>query len=556
MSPSLFRPTDPPARDGAVPPREGRGTARRARPRFRTAYRTAAAAVVLALAATACGGGSGKSSGGKSPAAAVPVVQGGKAVIPLPVESRGLDPFTASYTATADGSRMTALYDLLVYLDPKTGQVKPKIAESLSPDADGKVWTLKLRPNVKFSDGTPYDAAAVKANWDAHGDPAMKSLRRALVVGVTTEVVNPLEMRITLPVANRSFDRTVAFGLCFIASPTAFKADPAGFSTKPVGAGPFTLKEWVRGDHQTMVRNPTYWQAGLPKLDEVTFKSIADNQQIFNAMSSNQADISVLSDGAAKADADKRGLNSDSYFVDGGQFFMFNLRRAPFDDPRARKAVAMAIDQDAMMKTLFNGEVTAGRGILRDNSALLEPGVQQQPSYNQAEAQRLFDELAAEGKPVKFTFLTQAHATARKTAEYMQSRLNQYRNVHMEIEAVEIGAYITKGLVNRDFQAQNYGGWQADPDPSYDTMFRSNSASNYAGYNSPAADAALDAARAAATPEQRRAAYTNLVRAIGNDLPLWVWQAATTTAVFRTNIGGIQLVNEGQLIMEQVGKTS
>ncbi|MGR7002272.1 hypothetical protein ACU686_36730 [Yinghuangia aomiensis] len=60
---------------------------------------------MLALAATACGGGSGKSGGGNSPAAAVPVVQGGKAVIPLPVESRGLDPFTASYTATADGSR-------------------------------------------------------------------------------------------------------------------------------------------------------------------------------------------------------------------------------------------------------------------------------------------------------------------------------------------------------------------------------------------------------------------------------------------------------------------
>ncbi|MGA4545322.1 ABC transporter substrate-binding protein [Uniformispora flossi] len=511
-----------------------------------------AAAVVLALGAAGCGGGSKAADSGASDA---PARQGGKISIPLPVDSRSLDPFVASYTATADGSRMAALYDFLMTLDPKTGEVRPRIAESLKPDAAGKVWTLKIRPGVAFTDGTPYDAAAVKANWDAHADPAMKSLRRGLVAGVTTEVAGPLELRITLATPNLSFDRTVAYGLSFIASPTAFRADPAGFGAKPVGAGPFKLKEWVRGDHQTMVRNTAYWQQGLPHLDEVTFKTMADNQQILNTITSGQADLTVTSDGQAGADAKAKKLSVQTQQVDGGQFLLFNVKRAPFDDPRARRAIALAMDPGAMMKTLFNGEVKAAPGMFRENSALIDPSVAQQPSYNQAEAQRLFNELAAEGKPVNFTFLTQQHATARKTAEYMQSRINQYANAHMEIEAIEVGAYITKGLVNRDFQAQNYGMWQADPDPAFDTLLRSTSASNYGGYANPAVDRALDAARAATTPEARKQAYTDLVRETGKDLPLWVWQEATTSTVARTGITGVSLVSEGQLLMDQIALT-
>lgn len=287
----------------------------------------------------------------------------------------------------------------------------------------------------------------------------------------------------------------------------------------------------------------------------MTFKTIADNQQILSSLATGQADVTVTSDGQAGEQAEDKKLKSDTTQVDGGQFFLFNLRRPPFDDPRARRAVALAMDAQALTKTLFNGQVQPGRGVFRESSTLVGPAVAQQPAYDQAEAQRLFDELAAEGKPVNFTFLTQQHATSRKTAEYMQSRINQYRNARMGIEALEVGAYITKGLVNREFQAQNYGMWQADPDPAYDTLFRSTSTSNYGGYASPAVDRALDAARAATTPEARRQAYTDLVREIGKDLPVWVWQEATTSTVYRSQVTGVALVNEGQLVMDQIGLT-
>lgn len=529
-----------------LPPRTHAPRVRRRR------FAVVAAAVAFALSVTACGGGSddGGGSGGGTPK------QGGSITFPLPVESRGLDPFTASYTGTADSSRMAALYDFLVYLDPKTGKIVPRIAESFTPDATGAVWTLKIKPNVNFSDGTPYDAAAVKANWDANNDPAMSSIHRANMLGVSSEVVGPLELRVTLAKPNLNFDRTVANGLAHIASPTAFRADPKGFTGKPVGAGPFLLKEWVRGSHQVMVRNPTYWQPGLPKLDQVTFKVITDNLQILNTMQNNQADITVTSNGEAEENAKAKNLEATTEQVYGGQYFLMNMRRAPFDDPRARRAMAMAIDGAAMMKTLYGDDIKTAKGVFREGSPLVDPSVPEQPEYNPAEAQRLFDELAAEGKPVNFTYLTQQNANSRKTAEYMQSRLGQYKNVKMEIEALEVVAYITKGLVNRDFQAQNFGMWLADPDPGIDSLFRTGSQTNYSGYSNPAADAALDQARAATTPEGRRAAYTELVKLTAQDVPLFVWQEATTTVIHRSNVTGLTMVNDGALVMDQVALTS
>ncbi|MGA4545682.1 ABC transporter substrate-binding protein [Uniformispora flossi] len=524
-------------------------------PRRRKLSAAVAAAVALTLSLAACGGGSddGAGSGSASGTGGGTAKQGGAVTIPLATESRGLDPFTASYTGSADSSRMAALYDFLVYLDPADGKVKPRIAESLTPDATGAVWTLKIKPNVKFSDGTPYDAAAVKANWDANNDPAMNSIHRVNMAGVTSEVTGPLELKVTLAKPSLNFDRNVVNGLTYIASPTAFKADPKGFAGKPVGAGPFVLKEWVRGNRQTLVRNPTYWQAGLPKLDQVTFTVISDATQLLNTLGNGQADITVTSNAEADDIAKTKHLEALTTPVYGGQYFLMNTRRAPFDDPRARRALAMALDSPAMMKTLYGDNIKAADSVFKENSPLVDPAVPAQPAYNQAEAQKLFDELAAEGKPVRFTYLTQQNTNARKTAEYMQSRLNQYKNVSMEIEAVEVGAYITKGLVNRDFQAQNFGMWLVDPDPGIDSLYRSTSPTNYSGYNNPAADAALDKARAASTEEARRAAYTELVKITAQDVPLFVWQEAVTVIVYRSTVTGVTMVNDGAMLMDQVG---
>jgi peptide/nickel transport system substrate-binding protein len=82
-----------------------------------------------------------------------------------------------------------AIYDELIHIDPTTHEITPGLAASVTGNADATVWTIKLRPNLEFSDGTPLDAAAVKANWDRLADPATASPARTVVTGMTSYVV-------------------------------------------------------------------------------------------------------------------------------------------------------------------------------------------------------------------------------------------------------------------------------------------------------------------------------------------------------------------------------
>src|SRR5687768_14233333 len=161
-------------------------------------------------------------------------VPGGRVTLMITSEIRGMDPVNVTGSSGLSGEpiRMHAVYDSLVLTDNKTNEVQPILAESLT-STDNIVWTLKLRPNIKFSDGTPYDAEAVKYNWDRHGDPANKSTAAATIAGMTTEVVDPLTVKITLKVENGSFPRVVASQLNWQASPSAVKAKGATYATKP-----------------------------------------------------------------------------------------------------------------------------------------------------------------------------------------------------------------------------------------------------------------------------------------------------------------------------------
>lgn len=184
-----------------------------------------------------------------------------------------LDPFTTSNYAIAYGNLMSAIYDPLVWEDPATGTVRAHLAESLIPDQSARRWTLTLRPDVVFSDGAAFDAAAVKANWEMHADPKVGSAYGAGLAGVKLTVVSPLLLGIELPSPNANFDRTVANGLNHIASPRAL-GNLASLRTNPVGAGPFVLTGRVAGQGMTLRKNPRYWQAGRPYLDGVDVRGV------------------------------------------------------------------------------------------------------------------------------------------------------------------------------------------------------------------------------------------------------------------------------------------
>jgi peptide/nickel transport system substrate-binding protein len=524
----------------------------------------AAALAAAALTLTACGSGDDSGSGdtggqGKqqetSGSADVKPKAGGALNVIAVSETRGLDPWTAISNSYTDNTRLNSIYDSLLWSDPKTGKTVPQIAESLAPAADGLSWTLKIKPNVKFSDGTPYDAAAVKFTWDRHADPASKSMQAGSIRAVkASTVVDAQTLKIELTSPNANFDHVVASNLSFIVSPTAYQKDPAAFMKSPVGAGPFTLKEWIPNDHQTYVKNPSYWQGPeKPYLDTVTFKVVADGDQAVQSVLNGTADLKISGAAVDSVKAKSKGLQIDKVTLIGGESIMFNASRPPFDDIRARKAVALALDTKDMNQIAFQGQGNPAESFFPPDSPVVEPGTKTVPAQNLAEAQRLLDELAKEGKPLTFTFAFPQNPQSKNTSEYVQSRLQTLKNIKVELAGEQIAPFQGRVTQTKDFSAALWSWYLADPEPGLFQYVHSSSPSNYLQLKDPALDELLLKGRNATDPAARKAAYTELAKIIQEKVPLWTYQQSVITAFHKDNTAGLTMTGDGMMLMDRVG---
>lgn len=515
----------------------------------------ATAAALAGLFVAACGGGGDKNS---APPAAVsaPARTGGSLEIISVTDMAKADPFSAISNYYTDSSRLNAMYDSLFYSEPRTGKPTPQIGESLTPDASGTVWTLKIRANVKFSDGTAYDAAAVKWTWDEHKNPERRSLVAGSAAAIAnTEVVDPLTLKVTLKAPNANFDRVVASSLAFIPSPTALQKDPAGFATKPVGAGPFILSEWVRDSRMVFTKNPTYWQGpDKPLLDKVTFRVLQDSEQALNSVATGQADLKVTVSSTDGAKARDRNLGVEQVPVIVGEAIVFNAAKPPFDDPRARRAIGLALDPNEINKVAFASQGAPSSSIFPAGSTLVSPGAPTIPAANRAEAQRLLDELAAEGKPLKFTYLVPQNNQATKTGEYVQSQLIGFKNLEVKVSPMAIVSYTQAVRVNRAFEAALHNWTVSDVEPTVYSYLYSTSPSNFLSYKSTAVDAALDQGRRTNDPAARKAAYDGLAAELAKDVPVWPYQEGRITVFHAKTVGGLVLSNDGVLLMDRIGR--
>ncbi|MGW9212913.1 ABC transporter substrate-binding protein [Embleya sp. NPDC055664] len=516
--------------------------------------RTVVPAVAACLVLGACGGGD-DAAGKDADTSTVAPKPGGTLTVAMASDMRSMDPFGALSNSYTDNSRLNAVYDSLFWHEAKTGKVMPQIGESLTPDPGNASWTLKLKPNVKFSDGTPYDAAAVKFTWDEHAAPARKSYQAGTIAAVkATEVVDPTTLKITLTGPNANFDHIVASNLSFIVSPTAYRKDPAGFARNPVGAGPYTFKEWTTGDHITFVKNRGYWQGtAKPYADTVVFKVIQDSTQGLETVYSGGADMKVSVNAEDPVKARQKGLETKIVTIIGGESIYFNNKRAPFDDVRARRAVQLALDADEVNKISFSGNGTPTHSIFPPESPLVDAGTETVQRTDRAEAQRLLDELAAEGKPLDFTYSIPQNANAQRTAEYIMTSLRALRNIAVKIAPMPIAAFQTDIVINKNYQAAMFSYYLSDAEPGLYVNLYSTSPNNYLLYANPTVDQNLDRARTTNDPAQRKAAYTAVAAQLKQDAPLWTYQSSVVTAFHRSTVVGMVLSNDGMVLMDRIG---
>jgi peptide/nickel transport system substrate-binding protein len=512
-------------------------------------------AVAVVVLAGACSKSGGAASGTDPTGATAAVQHGGTGVVLGPTDPNTLDPAVVFNNSESGSALLSAIYDSLFTISP-TGTVQPRIAVSFTT-TDGIDWTLTLRPGVKFSDGTPFNAAAVKDEWERILKPSTESVNAQFLTAVTSmTVVNAQTLSIQLKAVNYQFKQAVAStSLTWIPSPTAVQKYGAAFGSHPVGAGPFIVSSITPQVQTVMKANPSYWQQGRPYLAELVFKFNPDQQQSVEAVQSGQADVTTPVDVVNRRAATEAGLDVTEIPMAGVDAFFFNQSRPPFNNILAREAVYDAVNEQQLNDQVYDGLIQAPTSIVAKSSVLYDPNSTFSPP-NPTRAQQLFNQLAAEGKPVKFTYPYQDVTVQRQLATALETQLAAYKNVTIQLEPEDVASY-TQFVLTDNFDMIELGLFGGDPEPVVYTALYTGAGANFGHVSNPAIDAAVVGGRSTASNPARKAAYGTLVQALNQQyVALWAFSPSATdgAAAYAHTFNAPQMYGEGTVLWDSWGQ--
>jgi peptide/nickel transport system substrate-binding protein len=298
------------------------------------------------------------------PAAPPAEAQGGGAlVLGLDQEPPTLDPHASPSAVTYQ--IIASVTENLLYKGPD-GKLQPWLAESWATAKDGRSVTFKLRRDVKFHDGTPFNADAVKFNFDRIVDPKFKAggARAQLAGYAGAKVLDEFSVQVGFETPYAPFLTYAAAGTLSMVSPKAVRETGDQVHTRPVGTGQFTIKEYVAKDHTTMVRNPAYtrkapWseRSGPAQLETVVWKFIPEAGTRVTTLESGETQGVYAVPAQALPRLEKNtGVRIEKAPWPGvPRIWLLNVTRPPMDDVRVRRAVNYAIDKEAFLATIYKG---------------------------------------------------------------------------------------------------------------------------------------------------------------------------------------------------------
>lgn len=305
--------------------------------------------------------------GAATPAAATAATakaKGGRLVVALDQVPPTLDPHGSPSAITFEMT--SSVFETLLYLD-KERKIQPYLAESYEVSSDGKTYTFKLRKDVKFTDGTPFNAESVKFNFDRIVDPSYKpgSSLAALAGYDKTEVVDEFTARVTFKTPNAPFLTYAAGATLAMMSPTATKAQtPEQVTQVPVGSGPFKIKELVASDHATLVRNDGYNRRapgsdheGPTYLDEIYFKFVPEGATRATTLESGESQLihNIPPQTLGRFEGAQGFKVEKPAYIGTPRIAAINVKLFPTDDPAVRKAIEFATNKEAIINNSYKG---------------------------------------------------------------------------------------------------------------------------------------------------------------------------------------------------------
>jgi peptide/nickel transport system substrate-binding protein len=278
------------------------------------------------------------------------------------------------------------------------GKYQPELALSWDTSSDGKTITFRLRKGVKFHDGTPFNAQAVKSNFDKLIPP-----NPVIIDGISSiDVVDDYAVKINLTNYNNLILYQLASSYaCYMYSPTALqKNGPDWAATHPVGTGPFTLKDFQRNVSMTFAKNPDYWEKGLPYLDGMIINSVPDAMTQMMTFKAEQAN--AIYDAIPTTAAQLRDAGYPLHIVPGSMWaLIFDSKNSEmFAKAKVRQAIEYAIDKEAICNGPGVGLYKPAYQVVTNDSSDYNPSCPPR-KYNPETAQKL---LAEAGYPNGFSF--------------------------------------------------------------------------------------------------------------------------------------------------------
>lgn len=456
------------------------------------------------------------------------------------------------------------IFDGLVRFGPDSAP-QPELAESWDITDGGKTIRFNLRRSAKWHDGTPFTSADVAftyrevwlklhprgrsifaaVNALETPDPHTLIFKLNNPSGVIFSALNSGELQV-LP-------RHLYEGTDIVRNP---------WNLKPIGTGPFRFKEWVRGNRIVLERNPDYWDTGKPYLDQFVLRIIPDTTARYAAFETGAVQYGVLSP-VSFNDVERVGKNPKLAIEFNGYDWLsssvameFNLRRKPLNDVRARRAIAHAIDLDAMSRVVSRGLAVPGpspvlSGLKRFHTADLP-----KYSFDPNLAEQLLDQagLPRGQDGVRFSITIDwipFGGQYQRYAEFITQNLKRI-GINAQVRSQDLPQFLKRIYTDNDFDVTvTHRAGYGDPQLGVERFYWSKSItpgipwSNASGYSSEEMDRIIERAHVAPNENGRIAEYKKLQQLSMQDLPSFTLLENRHFTVHSRKLHGLNLGSAG-----------
>lgn len=448
-------------------------------------------------------------------------------------DASNLLPVLASDSSSSDINGL--IYNGLVRYD-KNFNIEGELAESWAISDDNRTLTFKLRPDVRWHDGTPFTSADVLFTYQLYVDPnTPTAYAEQYRLVKKAEAPDPLTFRVSYeePLATALISWGVAIMPRHLLEGKDITQSP--LSRAPVGTGPYVFKEWSPGEKIVLEANEDYFE-GKPYIKRVLYRVIPDQSTMFLELLSGGLDYMGLNPIQFETQTDtpafRRRFNKYRYPSSGYTYLGYNLRKALFQDKRVRQAISYAIDKNELIDGVLLGLGQVATGPYKPGSWAYNPAVKTY-AYDPERSRALLAEagwqdsdgdgiLDKEGKPFSFTIVTnQGNDQRIKSGEIIQRRLREV-GIEVRLRVIEWASFLKEFINPGNFDATILG-WTIPPDPdSYNVWHSSKTRPgelNFVQFRHPEVDELLEKGRRTLLQEERKKLYDRFQEILAEEQP-------------------------------------